>query len=246
MSLSYNDTTNKDGILQRIEQELGFPDAYISGDATRLKFWTGSINLALDKVFHIIFSADGKWQFDDSNHTKNPFILTELTINQRNYNFTSDEQSNLILDIHSVFARTSTSNPYYQLDAVDIQTDGDSSFTDGLNTTGWPSSYDKTGNGIKLDYLPTATVTNGLKLFINREGSYFTTSDTTKVPGFAGLYHEYLVLEPCYRYARANSLKKKETFKGDVLELEKRIIEYYSRRDRDSRDIISFQPITFM
>lgn len=245
MSLSFSDTTNKDGILQRIEQELGFSDAYISGDSTRLKFWTGSINLALDKAFHIIFGADGRWQFDDSNHTKNPFIFTELTINQRVYNFTSDEQSNLILDIHSVYARTSTSNPYYLLTPRDLQSEGDTDFTDGITRSAYPTSYDKTGNGIKLDFTPPATVSNGLQIFINREGSYFLTSDTTKVPGFAGLYHEYLVLEPCYRYARANTLTKQETFKRDTLELENAMIKYYSRRARDQRNVMTSKRINY-
>ena len=35
MSLVISQTTTKAGILQRIEQELGFLDAYITGDATR-------------------------------------------------------------------------------------------------------------------------------------------------------------------------------------------------------------------
>lgn len=246
MSLAYSDTTNKDGILQRIEQELGFPDTFVSGDTTRLKLWTGSINLALDRVFHIIFGADGRWQFDDSNHTKNPFIYTDLTINQRNYNFTADEQSNLILDIHAVYARVSTSSPYNLLTPIDSQTIGNNSITDGLNRTGWPTSYDKTGNGIKLDYLPISTVTNGLQVFINREGSYFLTSDTTKVPGFAGLYHEYLVLEPAYRYARANGLKNQETLKRDVLELEGQITKYYARRSKDERPRITGKQIQYI
>jgi hypothetical protein len=245
MSLAYSDTTNKDGIIQRIEQDIFGVDGYISGDATRLKFWTGSINLALDKVFHVIFGADGRWQFDDGNHTKNPFIFTDLTINQKTYNFNADEQSNLILDIHSVYARQSDTSAYYKLEPHDLQSEGDTYFTDGLTHLGWPTSYDKTGNGIKLDYTPSATVTNGLQIFINREGSYFATSDTTKTPGFAGLYHEYLVLEPAYRYARANNLSKQETFKRDVLELEKAIVKYYSRRSRDQRNVMTSKPIIF-
>src|SRR3990167_8370372 len=142
MSIEYSDVTNKDGLLQFIEDTLGFPDGYITNDVTRKAQWTAKLNLALDKALHVLFSADGRWQFDDSNHTKNPFIFTDLLISQRNYNFTTDEQSNLILDIHSVYARQSATDPYYLLNPVDIQTIGDSSFTDGLDTNGWPTSYD--------------------------------------------------------------------------------------------------------
>jgi hypothetical protein len=244
LSLSYSDTTNKDGIIQRIEQELGFPDGYISGDTTRLKQWTGSINLALDNVLDIIFAADGRWQADDANHTKQPYIFFDMTINQRTYNFTTDEQSNLILDIYSVYARQSVTSAYYLLEPKDTQSGGDSYFTDGITRLGWPTAYDKTGNGFKTDITPEATVVNGFQVFINREGSYFSTSDTTKIPGFNGLYHEYLVLEPCYRYARANTLQKQETFKRDYLELGEAIRKSYGRRARDERKIMTTKRIS--
>jgi hypothetical protein len=245
MSLVYNDSINKDGILQRIEQELGFPDGHISGDTNRLAIWTGSVNLSLDKAFSVIFTADGKWQFDSSEHTKNPVIYTDLTINQRMYNFLADEQSNLILEIYSVYARQSTSSAYYKLNLKDQQSDGDSYFTDGITRLGWPTEYDLTGNGIKLDITPEATVTSGLQIFINREASYFATNSTSKTPGFAGLYHEYCVLEPCYRYARANNLAKQETFKRDLLELEKAMVNFYARRLKDERKIMTTRKINF-
>ena len=226
--------------------ELGFPDAYITGDTTRLAQWTGSINLALDKAFHLIFKADGKWQFDDSNHTDYPIITTDSVASQRDYSFTSDENSNLILDVDRVFYRASTSDAYFELEPVDVQADPSAKvvgFFDGLNTEGTPYRYDKTATGIFLDPIPDTAVTSGIKMYINREGSYFTTSDTTKTPGFAGLYHEFLVLEPAYRYARANRLDAQETLKRDVLELEKKITEYYSRRDQHDRRVMTGKKI---
>lgn len=251
MSLVYSDTSGKDGILQRIEQDLGFPDAYITGDTTRLAQWTGSVNLALDKAFHIIFGADGKWNFDDSNHTDYPIITTNLVDGQRSYAFTSDGSTpaNLILDIHRVFVRTSTTTGYFEIFPVDVQSDDEgiiSGLADGLGTEGTPYEYDKTANGIFLNPIPSANVTSGLKIYINREGSYFATSATTKTPGFAGLYHEYCVLEPCYRYARANNLTNKETLKRDVLEMEKAITKYYSRRERDVRHIMTGRKINYI
>ena len=242
MAIQFSDTTTKDGILQRIEQELGFVDGHITGDTDRLKFWTGSINLALDKVFHIIFRADGRWQFDDNNHTTYPILTGDVVANQRDYSFTTDSDSNVILDIQRVFYRQSTSSPYYEIYPVDVQSARESeisSFVDGTGVVAHPNSYDKTATGIFFDTLPPSNVTAGIKIYVNREGSYFTTADTTKMPGFAGLYHEYLVLEPCYRFARANNLQNKETLKRDLMELEKNIEEFYSKRDRHSRSIMT-------
>jgi hypothetical protein len=246
MSLQFN--TGSKGIIQQIERQLGLGVGYISGDSTRLAEWTADINLALDKVFHIIFNADGRWQFDDSNHTDYPIITTNIVSAQRDYSFTVDEDSHLILAIDRVFYRSSTTNPYYELFPIDVQTDSEndiSTFVDGLNTQGQPTRYDKTANGIFLDMVPPDNVTSGLKIYISREGSYFLTSDTTKSPGFGGLYHEYLILEPAYRYARANNLAVREALKRDMLEMEKVITDYYSRRDGHDRPVMFPEPINY-
>ena len=229
--------------------ELGFPDAYITGDTVRLAQWTGSVNLALDKAFHIIFKADGRWQFDDSNHTDYPILFTNTVDGQRDYPFTSDQNSNLVLEIHRVFVRTSATAPYYEIFPVDVNEDREdiiADLTNGLNVEGQPTRYDLNATGLFLDPIPSANVTNGLKIYISREGSYFATTSTTKTPGFAGLYHEYCVLEPVYRYARANGHPRIETFKRDILELEKQISEFYARRDQHTRHIIKPKKIQFI
>src|SRR3990167_176850 len=251
MSLSFNDTSNQDGILQRIEQELGFSEDYITGDTTRRTQWAGSINLALDKVFHIIFGADGRWQFDDSNHTTYPILTGNLVDGQRDYSFTEDSDGNLVLDIYRVFVRMSSTAPYYEIFPRDVQSDAEgeiSGFIDGLNTEGRPQTYDKTATGIFIDPIPNANSTAGLKIYVNREGSYFTSSDVTaqtKIPGFAGLYHLYCVYEPAYQYAMANNLSNREVLDREVQRLELDITEYYSRRSRDERTVMFGEPIFY-
>lgn len=249
MSLAYSDTTGKDGIIQRIEQELGFSDAYISGNATRLAQWTGSINLALDKALSLIFQADGRWNFDDSNHTTYPILTGNLVDGQRDYSFTADSDGNLVLEIARVFIRVSTTSGYFEVFPIDAQSDEESkisSLVNGLNVEGTPYQYEKTATGLFLDPIPSANVTNGIKIYVSREGSYFTTSDTTKKPGIMGLYHEYLVLEPCYRHARANRLANQEELKRDTKEMEREIIKAYSRRDKHQRNIMTGKKISYL
>lgn len=249
MSLAYSDTSNKDGIIQFIEQTLGFPDGYISGDATRLKQWTGSINLALDKTLAVLFKADGKWQFDDSNHTDYPIIFTDLVSGQRTYSFTTDEDGHVILDIHKVFFKDSATSRYQELPLVDAQSDSESvvgDITSGLTVSAFPTRADRTGTGIFLDSNPPSTVADGLKLYINREGSYFTTSDTTKTPGFYGLYHEILILEACYRYARAHRLDVQETLKRDLKEMNDELVKAQRRRAKNERDIMTGRKTNFI
>lgn len=236
MSLQFSDTTNKSGILQVIERKTKLNDGGITGNTQRLKEFTSEVNLAIDKVFPIIFKAGAKWQFDDSNHTDYPIITTNLVASQRDYTFTTDEQGNLILDVYKVMVKTSASGEFTEIKAVDQQSDEDMrSFYSGANTTGIPTRYDKTANGIFLDCIPSYNSTGGLKVFINREGSYFTTSDTTKKPGFAGLFHKYLAVVPAYEYACTNQLANKNDLKQEMMELERAIQEHYTNRDRDTK-----------
>ena len=193
---------------------------------------TRDINLALDKVFSLIFEVGGTWQFDDSNHTDYPIITTNIVSGQRDYSFTVDGSGNLVLDIYKVMVADSN-GIFFEVFPTDQQGNTPLSMTDGQNTQGSVLTYDKTGNGIFLDLIPNYNRTGGLKVWINRTGSYFTTSDTTKKPGFAGLFHEYLVLRPSYQYAYRKGLSNVNILKNEMLEMENAIMEHYKSRERD-------------
>lgn len=248
MSLVFNDTSTYKGIIQKIERLVYGNDAVgrITGNTTLFKQWTAEVNCAMDRAFHIIFMADGRWQFDDSNHTDYPIIATNLVANQRDYSFTTDGNSNLILDIHKVLI-ADDSGLYHEAERVDVQSeDAMDAFWDGQNVAGQPYRYDKTANGIFLDPVPSYNETSGLKIYISREGSYFTTSDTTKKAGFAGLYHEYLAVYPAWQYAQANSLANQNALYQNVLALEKSITEHYSRRQKDERHVMTHKKINYV
>lgn len=232
MSLVFSNTTTKNGIIQVCERNLGFNDGDISGNTTLLAQFTGDVNIALDRALAIIFSVGGTWQFDDSNHTDYPIISTNIVASQRDYSFTSDANSNLILEIYKVFVADST-GLFSEILPVDVQSSAPSNYTSGQNTTGMPNSYDKTANGIFLDPIPNYNRTSGLKIYINREGSYFTTSDTTKKPGFAGLFHEYLPLRASYEYAQRKSLNNVKSLGEQMVIMENEMRDYYKAREKD-------------
>ena len=200
-------------------------------------------NLALDFIYATIFSSAGKWQFDDSNHQDFPIITTNLVANQRDYSFVADQQGNLILEIFKVMIK-GENGIYYEIKPVDQQSDkGMESFYSGLNATGMPSRYDKTANGIFLDCIPSYNSFGGIKIFISREGSYFLVTDTTKKPGFAGLFHEYLALRPSYQYAYRNSLSNVALLREEMLKMEANIKKHYSDRSKDEQLIITGEEV---
>lgn len=244
MSIQFSNTSTKGGLIQLIERNLKLGDGRISGDTSLLKDFTADINLAFDSLLRIIFKASGRWQFDDSNHTDYPTIMTNIVANQRDYSFVTDEQGNVILDIYKVMIKDPVSGFYNEIYPVDQQSDEDmSSFYSGEDVTGTPTRYDKTANGIFLDALPGYDLANGLKIFINRESSYFVYSDTTKKAGVDGLCQEYLALEPTYRYAMRNKLDNREEFKRDLMELTNDIKKRYRDRSKDEQLSISGEEV---
>lgn len=193
------------------------------------------INLALDRAIFLILQAEGRWQFDDTNHAGYPEIFTNIVSGTRRYAFTADGTGNLILEIYKVFVMDQN-GVYQEACPSDVQTqDGTESFTDGRNTAGFPYRYDKTGKWIDLDPVPDYNAVNGIKLLVNREASYFTTADTTKVPGIAGIFHEYLALRPAYFKALIDNPAMAGGLGSEMLQMEKDIQAHYSRRAKDQR-----------
>lgn len=235
MSLVFNDTTNYRGLVQVYEDEIGANRGDVSGNTEKLKKVTADINLALDDFTEMAIRSSGTWQWDDTNQTDYPIITTSLVSGRRDYTFTTDESGNLILDIYKVMVADSGGR-FTEIRPVDVQSQRDTEgFWDGANTGGTPDKYDKTANGIFLDPIPNYNYTNGLKAYINREASYFTTADTTKKPGVPGIFHKYLALRPAQDYARRNSLDNHDRIQGEVLRMEQEIQAYFAFRPRDEK-----------
>lgn len=231
------------------EREIGVESGFVADNTERLQDFVADANLALDSFLTIAFRADGTWQFDDSNHADYPIITTDIVDGQRDYPFTSDETGNLILELQAVFIGTDSDGPLYQeIHPVDVPSD-ETHETQGLwdneNTEGTPYRYGKLANGIFLDPIPSYNKTNGLKMYISREGSYFTTSDTTKKPGVPGVFHHYFYLKPALDYARRNRLANESNIRAEVLQLEVDIEEHFAMREGDKRHIMSNIPITY-
>lgn len=206
---------------------------------------TADINLAMDEIMNLIFKSNGKWQYDDSNHTDYPIITTNLVASQRDYTFVTDEAGNIILDIYKVMVKNEA-GVFNEIYPVDQQSDENmTAFYDGRNLTGIPSRYDKTANGLFLDLIPSYSSTNGLKVFINREGSYFTSSDTTKKAGFSGLFHSYLALKPSIDYCKRNKVfDLSDRYERDLLKMQSAVKKHYRDRGRDESPIITPETVT--
>lgn len=143
--------------------------------------------------------------------------------------------------------KTSSTGDYQEIYPVDqstpdyLNSESTSTFIDGRNQTGIPTRYDKISNGIQLDLIPSYNATAGLKVFINREPSYFAYTDTTKKPGCSGNLHKWFYLKPAYEYARRHSIAQLPRLEVEIIKFENIIKDSFRRRQRDvAKRLIAF------
>lgn len=256
MSRSFSDTTNLHGLMQRYEKAIGVRYGYVSSNQDRRREFASYTRTAWDTYLQLAFRSSGTWQYDDSNHEDFPFIKTNLVDGQRDYTFVTDKNGNLILDIYKVAVLPSaTATLFEEIYPVDQQTKEKAYDLTAENTAeGTPFQYDKTANGILLDPIPSYNATKGLKAYINREASYFTESDTTKMPGCPGIHHDYFFLRPAMEYARDHNLTVYDRLAQQVLEYEGddvrgltgKIERYFAYREKDVKKQITMKPINYI
>jgi hypothetical protein len=70
--------------------------------------------------------------------------------------------------------------------------------------TGKPIGFIEKNNTIFFDYLPDYDKSDGGKLFYRLVPSYFTTSDTSKKPGFVEAFHPLLSICASYDWLLIN------------------------------------------
>lgn len=194
-----------------------FPDATLVAEA----------NNALERIVALINSADGRWQFDDTNNTDLPIATTDIVTNQQDYSLATSHLEITRAEIQDSSGNWSKLMP---IDQADIY---NQSLTDFLKTAGTPIYYDKIGNSVFLYPKPNYSQAASLKLYFERGPSYFATTDTTKTPGFNTLFHDLIPLWVAYNFAIANGKQNAQGLMQEITMREDAMTEYYALRSHD-------------
>jgi hypothetical protein len=214
----FNDTTDeKQGIVQDIYFGVSANNnTYPIGDLTR------DANRGLDMAVSMILGADGRWQFDSTNATDLPIGFTNIVSGQQDYSF-DDEYLMLAKPLQVLHSDGVTWIELVPSDDNDL-----------ISSNGIPARYNKMGESFLLDPIPNYSATNGLKAFFQRKIDYFTTTDTTKEPGFAKHLHKFISLYCQASYARAKGLAK-------LAQLEKDLMFYTGNELNGGNDVGEFK-----
>lgn len=210
------------------------------------------INIALEELVGKIISADGVWEWDDTNQTNMPNGTITLVEGQELYTFASE-----YLKIKRIKVKDANGKwqPLIQWDSQDLEDSGitienyygtDSS---GSPNKGIPQKYDIIGDSFRLYPAPTSTsvtLAAGLKIEFVRTAALYTSAEVTtgtKEPGLPSAYHVLLAYKAALPYC---AIYKKDRVPWLTLEADrmtKDLIKFYSRRNPDRRDVITMKSI---
>ncbi len=209
------------------------------------------LNANSKKVAGWILGADGRWQWDDTNNTDFPRGTTSLVAGQLDY-----QLDGTYIEIEAVEA-LGVDGKYYpltQIDKDDIKRSG-LSITEYSNRTAAPQQYDFDGSSIILDSKPSAstnTLAAGLKVYGKRTAAEWTIAEISagvKQPGFASPFQMVLPYMNSIPFCIKNHPDRVASYReivGDFSEREggprgfkAAIIQHYSRRNKDERNIMT-------
>ena len=204
------------------------------------------VNSALETLVGKIINADGTWQYDDSNYTDLPIGVGSLVSGQSSYSFSSeylDILEVMILTTNGMYERITPFDP----SEMDMSWDEWTNSSTGTIPSGFPKYYDKVGDSIRLDKSPTATyatLTNGLKVRFKRTADLFTSAQVTtgtKVPGIASPYHQLIAYMAAIPYCMSYKKDRVALYEKKVDEMIKDMIDFYTRREKDKRPVMTVE-----
>lgn len=217
--MQYNSGTNS--IVADIDYWAGTDSVtYPIADKTR------NANQALSKIVEMIMRAAGRWQYDDTNYDTLPIATTDLIANQTNFSLAI---SHLKIDRVRIKDKQGKWKILRPVDRRDLD-------EHELNATGVPDKYDKLGVSLMFYPLQDYSYEGGIEVQFERDADYFTTTDTTKEPGFASTFHRLISLYTALDYTEPNELEaRSRKIQKRIDRMEAELVEFYSDRDRDEQ-----------
>ena len=105
-----------------------------------------------------------------------------------------------------------------------------------MKDPGLPQFYDKRANSLFLYPKPSFTQTDSLKVYFQRNVSYFVPTDTTKQPGFNPQFHRLLSANAALDYAMAKNIPQanpNSRLNALIAKLQESLKSYYARKSKD-------------
>ena len=194
------------------------------------------LNSELSMIQISILRDRGVMEYDDTNYSDIP--VATFPVSGTTYKLTEDEDGSKIMTIHKVVLTVGGQD--YDIPRVLIGENNQ----DGLinvKTAKVPKGYYEIGHSIVFTDIPEGGV---VKIWFDREMSFVTTSDTTKVPGIPSSYHNLAAYRTALNYAIDKGLSNENSILRRVQMEEARLEQFEANRRGDEQSLISVDVIS--
>jgi len=236
--MQYNNTVDKNGIIQDVERKINMGEGWISNSTDRLREFASYANNTSSRIWHKIWDFYSGWQYDDGSNM--PQAKSDLVSGQSNYLLPNEALTVKRIEVYDENGNAKQLEP---LTAEEIETT-----LDGLSD-GTPDYYRLVGKVIQFYPTPNYTTTgnSGYKVYFDRAGVDFNYDDTTVEPSFAKPYHEALSLGMAIAWLKIKE-PNSNTMMGylaDYNRIMEEIADFYSERFEAKTPIINQKTVSF-
>jgi len=198
-----------------------------------------STNRWYHKVTDMIYDSLLDYQHQDLNLTSEPILTKDFVANQE---YVALGLTDEILRINRVEMDLTASGTYYKAEPINqsqIPTSilNQTTINDDFSTT--QPYFEHKGQLLYTYPVPTANVTGGLKLWVEREADEFSSAQVTtgtKEPGFDEPWHVMVALGMCYDWFASKmgdkaGRDKFNAIKEELMDYEARLRLAYGRKN---------------
>lgn len=196
------------------------------------------LNSELSMVQINILRDRGVLEFDDTNFADTP-IGTFTVAADGVCKITEDDDSNKIITIHKVAFLSG--GEYIDVPRMTVA-EGSQDILLESGTVTVPKAYYEVGNSIVFPGVSGGTA----KIWFDREMSFVTTSDTTKVPGVPTAYHNLVCFRTALNYAIDMGLPNEDRILRRVQMEEERLAQFEENRRDDEQVLMQPEVISGM
>ena len=204
-------------------------------------------NAAQERISGLILSetSGGKWKWGDINYSALPTYTQDLVNSQAEYSIDS-LTGPLVIFGPEVLDQNGI---WHTLDPISLDEIRDSGIAqlEYLKTDGRPIEYEKREHMVILYPSPdngvSVTLSGGLRIPFLRGMSAITDMTSTTAIGFPLPWHDYLAHSAAQAYALSAGLPNVNLLKAEMVEKEKDLLDFISRRNQDDRPIMTMKEI---
>lgn len=195
-----------------------------------------STNRWYHKVTDMIFDSLLNYSHDDLNVSTEAIVSKNTVSNQE---YVALGVSDEILSIQRVEVSYDGTN-YYKAEPISQRQIPTSIVNQDVINNEFSTTkpyYEHKGQLLYLYPVPTSSVTNGLKLWVQREADEYTSAQVTtgtKEPGFDKPWHIMIALGMCWDWFVSKKLwNEAKTVADEILDYEIRLRKAYGRKNSD-------------